>query len=309
MTRGVIIAALAIGLPALAFALWPLLSRRGAGTFLPPAPDAREALLERKHAVLRTLRELDFEHEAGHIADDDHADLRARHEAEAAEILTALDRLGPAPAPTSPERETPRPAGRGWRHPAAVAVGAVALLAFGIALGAGVVRYTTPEPAPVMPGPGARLVAPPLEGGTGAPATGTAGSGQALNPQVLQGMLQAARGSLFEGRYSEAIAAYQAVLKRDPKNVDAMTHLGLIVALGGHGDQALETIDRALAIDPSYPPALLYRGQILLESKRDVPGAIASWEKFVAIAPPGEDRDRVAKMIQEAKTAPPRQGP
>ena len=44
-------------------------------------------------------------------------------------------------------------------------------------------------------------------------------------------MLQAARQSLFEGRYSEAIAAYQAVLKRDERNVDAMTHLGLIVAV------------------------------------------------------------------------------
>jgi tetratricopeptide (TPR) repeat protein len=74
---------------------------------------------------------------------------------------------------------------------------------------------------------------------------------------MLQGMLQAARASLFAGRYSEAIAAYQAVLKRDPKNVDAMTHLGLIVGVGGHADQALETLDRALALDPNYPPALL----------------------------------------------------
>jgi cytochrome c-type biogenesis protein CcmH/NrfG len=118
---------------------------------------------------------------------------------------------------------------------------------------------------------------------------------------MLQGMLQAARASLFEGRYAEAIAAYQAVLKRDPRNVDAMTHLGLIVAMGGHADQALETLDRALAIDPDFPPALLYKGQILLESKRDPQAAVAAWEKFVAVVPPGEDRDRVAKMIREVK--------
>jgi cytochrome c-type biogenesis protein CcmH/NrfG len=121
---------------------------------------------------------------------------------------------------------------------------------------------------------------------------------------MLQGMLQAARASLFAGRYGEAIAAYQAVLKRDPKNVDAMTHLGLIVGVGGHADQALETLDRALDLDPNYPPALLYKGQILLESKRDPRAAIAAWEKFVAVVPPGEDRDRVATMIREAKTQP-----
>ncbi len=123
-----------------------------------------------------------------------------------------------------------------------------------------------------------------------------------MTPEVLQGMLQAARASLFAGRYGEAIAAYQAVLKRDPKNVDALTHMGLIVAIGGHADTALQTFDNALAIDPNYPPALLYRGQVLDEAKHDVPGAIRSWEKFVAVTPEGEDRARVAQMIAEAKS-------
>ena len=118
-------------------------------------------------------------------------------------------------------------------------------------------------------------------------------------------MLQAAGQSLAAGRYNEAIAAYQAVLKRDPNNVDATTHLGLILAIGGgpeHADRALEIFDRALTLDPSYLPALLYRGQLLYEVKHDVAGAVRSWEKFVALAPPGEDRDRVAKMIRDAQT-------
>jgi tetratricopeptide (TPR) repeat protein len=300
----VVVAALVIGIPAFVFALWPLFSRGGPGTLLPLPPDAREPLLERKRALLRALRELEFEHEAGHIADDDRADLRARYEAEAAEVITELDALGPAMPPAPAGSPAPVAVPRGWRHPAAVAAGAVALLGFGIALGAGVVRYTAPDPGASMPAPGSRPLAPPLvEGAGGSLPTVPGATGTALSPEMLQGMLQAARASLFEGRYAEAIAAYQAVLKRDPKNVDALTHLGLIVGLGGHADQALETLDRALAIDPNYPPALLYRGQILMESKRDPRSAIASWEKFVIVAPPGEDRDRVAKMIEEAKRA------
>src|SRR2546427_9338551 len=35
---------------------------------------------------------------------------------------------------------------------------------------------------------------------------------------------------------------------------------------------------------------------------RSVGAAIRSWEKFVALAPPGEDRDRVAKMIDRKST-------
>jgi len=179
---------------------------------------------------------------------------------------------------------------------------------FGIVVGAGIVRYSEPDPMAGQPQTGSRPLAPLPSENPSAPAGGppvTGGTGRVIPPEVLRGMLQAARNSLAEGRYGEAIAAYQAVLKRDPKNVDAMTHLALIVAIGGgpeHVDRALEAFDKALALDPNYLPALLYRGQILYEIKKDTKGAIRSWEKYVAVSPPGEDRDRVAKMIEEARS-------
>jgi tetratricopeptide (TPR) repeat protein len=271
--------------------------------FLALPSDAREQLLERRQTVFRALRELDFEHTSGHISDDDYADLRSRYETEAAAILTELDRLGPAPvAPAERAPRSPR-GGRGWRHPLAVGVSAAALVVFGVALGAGITRFTAPDTT--APAGGPPMFLPPMTGGEPAPAGGAPGAPRAVTPEVMQGMLQAARQSLFAERYSEAIAAYQAVLKRDPKNVDALTHLGLIVAIGGHADQALETIGRALAIDPDYGPALLYRGQILWESKQDANEAIRSWERFLKVVPSGEDHDRVAKMIAEVRARKP----
>ena len=149
---------------------------------------------------------------------------------------------------------------------------------------------TLPDPGPLMPGP---------------PGTGAA-TGKPIPPEIMARMLEAARESLTAGRYPEAIAAYQAVLKRDAKNVDAMTHLGLIVAMGGHADAALETFDKALTLDPKYAPALLYKGQVLYEVKQDYAGAITSWERYVAITPQGEDRKRAAALIEEAKSKAPR---
>lgn len=296
--RGILVATLVLGLPALAFVLWPLLGARGRSqALLRFPPDQRGELEERKEATFRALRELSFEHGAGHIGDGDYAELCARYESEAAAVLTELDRLGPAaPAPSPPPaRVASRSA---WRHPAALAAGAALLLAFGIAIGAGVVRYTEPDRSGGAPMPESLPLTPPPRARADG---GTPGATRAVTPAVLQGMLQAARASLSDGRYGEAIAAYQAVLKRDPQNVDAMTHLGLIVAIGGHADTALETFERALAIDPKYPPALLYRGQVLYESKKDTAGAIRSWEKFIAVVPPGEDRARVERLITEAK--------
>lgn len=316
-TLGVVIAALVLGLPALAFALWPLRGARGVTALLPLPPDARERLTEDRRAALRTLRELEFEHGAGHVSDTDYADLRARYEAETAAILSELDRLGaPKAAPQTPAATAgtaAAPARAGWRHPVALASAAVALVVFGVGLGVGIVRYSEPDPNAGGPMPGSR----PLAGGgpmagMEAPSAANAPKGP-VTPQMLQGMLAAARGALFEGQYSQAMQAYSAVLKRDPDNVDALTHMGLIAAIAAQGnehgpemtDRALGLFDRALAKDPNYAPALLYRGQVLYEIKKDTPGAIKSWEKFLAVTPDGEDHNRVKAKIAEARAKKP----
>jgi cytochrome c-type biogenesis protein CcmH/NrfG len=305
---GILIAAAAIAIPCAVFVLWPLLRRRGAPVLLPLPPDPREPLLERKQTALRALRELDFEHESGHVSDDDYADLRARYEAETAAVLAELDRLGSelAPPPPPPRAAVAARATSAWRQPVALGAGAVALVVFGVALGVGIMRYTEPDRSADAPMPGSRplasLDAPGAPASPAAPGGAPAAGGNGpLSPEVLRGMLQAARQSLEAERFSEAISAYQAVLRRDPSNVDAMTHLGLIVAMGGHADSALDTFSKALSIDPNYAPALLYRGQVLYEAKRDTAGAIAAWEKFLAVSPPGAERERVAKLIADAK--------
>ena len=308
---GSVVVAVVLGLPAAAFALWPLLRARGRPAPLLPLPtDERDQLMEAKRVALAALRELDFEHAAGHISDLDYAELRARYEAEAAETLRALDALGPTPTP-SVEAATLPSRSSGWRHPAALAVAAVALLVFGVALGVGIVRYTEPERMADAAPTGSRPLASPDAPTPGGPPSAANAPRGPVTPEMLQGMLQAARESLFAGRYSEAIAAYQAVLKRDPNNVDALTHMGLIAAVaarGEHGpemiDRALGLFDRALKLSPDYPPALLYRGQVLYEAKKDTTGAIRSWERFVQVTPPGEERARVERMIAEAKARP-----
>ncbi|MGH7366779.1 MAG: tetratricopeptide repeat protein [Candidatus Rokuibacteriota bacterium] len=305
----------AIVMPALAIVLWPLLGGRpdGAPTAAAERPpdDRRLELEEEKAALYRALRELEFDHEAGHLSDPDYASLRERYETRAGALITQLDALG---ADVQASRETrdgsPRrgergghveaPAYRWTRHPATFAAGAVVLLVFGVIIGVNAGRFT--ERDETFTPPGARIPVPGPPPSPVGPPTVRLEPGKPIPPEMLAGMLQAARQSLFEGRYSEAIAAYQAVLKRDERNVDAMTHLGLIVAVGGHADSALETFDKALTIDPKYAPAYLYRGQVLYEQKQDYAGAVKSWERFLTLVPKGEDHDRVAALVETART-------
>src|SRR4030095_6331864 len=84
--------------------------------------------------------------------------------------------------------------------------------------------------------------------------------------------------SLDAGRYQEAIAAYTAVLRREPRNVDAITHLGVILAIAGHHTDAVEAFDRALAIAPNNAHALWDKAGAQ-EALQDHAGAVSTLER------------------------------
>ena len=311
------LAAVALAIPAFVFVLWPLWARTH--PTLATAADAKRAeLLAEKALALRAIRDLELDHETGHMAEDDYAELRARHEARAVAILRQLDALGPE-RPSGGGRR-PRPADQAdataapsapvpWsRQPLVLAGGAVGLLVFGVVLGVLAVRFTAPAPpeppepmVQAAPGPMASMPdMPPAAGAGGTPAEG--GAPRPIPKGMLEGMLQAARASLNAGRMQEAIAAYQAILKREPGNVEALAHFGLILAMAGHADRAIEHFDRALQIDPDYAEALSYTAQVRFELKQDYQGAIAAWERFAKIVDSAEARNEAQARIREARS-------
>jgi len=289
---------LALAVPALVFAVWPSLVRRGDRLGLAPTEkdEERAGLENEKVIALRALRELEVDRVSGHVTEEDYQDLHARYEGDAVAVLRQLDALGPmrkepraAPAPT-PDVATP------WtRQPAALGAMGAGLLVFGVVLGLLVSRFSTPAP------PEVGMTAPPpgMPPGMG---PGSAGGGppRPISKEMLEGMLKAAHASLDAGRYQEAIAAYTAVLRREPRNVDAITHLGVILAIAGHHTDALEAFDRALAIDPNYVHALWDKAGTQ-EALQDHAGAVTTLERFVRLAPAGPDRDRAQERIREAK--------
>ena len=292
--------ALALAVAAAVFVAWPLLRPRGAAAGA-SGDERREALQTEKLLALRAIRELELDREAGLLAEDDYADLRARYEGRAAVVLRQLDALPPAepvappkpkarPAPAAPAAAAPRVS---WtQRPFVITGGALGLLVFGVVLGVLVMRYL--EPAP--PDPMAQV--PPVAVAPGGGESG--GTPRPIPPGMLQGMLQAARTSFEAGRYNEAASAYRAILKRDPNNLDALTHFGAILAIAGHTDQGLEHLGRALSLDPNYREALWYQAGVL-DARQDYAGAIAAWEKFASASGPGEDRERAQAFIREAR--------
>ncbi len=176
------------------------------------------------------------------------------------------------------------------RSPLAIAVAGVVLLLGGIGAGVAAARWLERSNTP----PPASLGASRLDL-------------QALLPSVaaanapIPALLEAAHGALDQGRLDEARVIYARVLDRDPRNVEAITHLGGVLYQEGRVEEALAKVEAALRIDPTYIHAHWDRTQYLFHGKRDFPAAIRAAEAFLQVAPTGPDAESVRALVAEAR--------
>jgi len=114
-------------------------------------------------------------------------------------------------------------------------------------------------------------------------------------------LLAFAHLALDEGQLPAAIWAYKRVLAREPRNVEAITHMGLILYQGKHLDEALARIEEAIRLDPKYAHAYWDRANLLLTGKKDYAAAQKALGAFLALVPSGPDADRARAMLAEAR--------
>ncbi|TML65080.1 MAG: tetratricopeptide repeat protein [Actinobacteria bacterium] len=233
-------------------------------------PDSLAHLEEEREFLLRSLRDLEREREAGDIEDGDYRTLRDDYTARTASVALAIDE-GRAQLPPPPARNARR---------LVATVVAVAV----VALGAGVL---------VARASGERVA--------GRPGSGSLPTGD--TEQLAQ-----ARVALNEGNVVEAVKTYDRVLKTNPRNPEALAYRGWILRLaavsGGAFDQklwqqGLASIERAIAVDPSYPDAHFFRGLILYRDRHDATGAAAELQKFLGLNPPPDMVAPVRQLLGE----------
>jgi tetratricopeptide (TPR) repeat protein len=72
-----------------------------------------------------------------------------------------------------------------------------------------------------------------------------------------------ARGLIEARQEAEAYAQYQRMLGRWPRNTDALVNYGLLAQRQGHSDEAIDSWQRAIDIDPGQANAQVYLAQAL----------------------------------------------
>jgi tetratricopeptide (TPR) repeat protein len=213
-------------------------------------PDALAALEEERDFLLRSLDDLEREHDAGDVDDTDYAELKDDYTARAANAIRAIDDRDELAASVGARSSWARTAG-------------VLCIIGVLALGLGWFVFR--------------------DAGTRAPGQGLSGDARQDSANlVLQGQQQMgqAQVALRDGDSDAAVASFQDAIQTfdqaldiSPANPEALTWRGWTlhnVALASASTQALELdaqamqwLDQAVAADADYALARLFRARLL----------------------------------------------
>jgi cytochrome c-type biogenesis protein CcmH len=260
---------------------------------------------------LRQLRDLEDDHAAGRITEDDYLEVRAGLEIAAAAAPGAADHPAPStrpkdrPAPRS-LRPSPRP-----RHPGRWALGVAAASVAATCVGALLVGALAPRPSQ------AAGAAVPSEQAAGA--AGRQPSRASSGARTVSGAeLAAVESAVKEVRKSPGRAAahvdlaraytdahqpqlaaveYVAATRLDPGNAQANTALALVAFQAGNAKQADALVTRALRRHPHYPEALYTRGLIRAMGLHRPQAAAVDLRAYQRAAPRGSHVTTVATVL------------
>mgnify|MGYP003892859165 CR=1 FL=1 len=119
-----------------------------------------------------------------------------------------------------------------------------------------------------------------------------------LNPQQTADLLAWGRRAYELQAFDQAAEAYLEVLKKDPKNVEAVRRVGILLFMGGRPEEARIFLEIAQGADPEAAEGWLFLGNLYFQEGR-MQEAIAAWEKYLEAG--GEAKERVEALIAMAK--------
>jgi tetratricopeptide (TPR) repeat protein len=102
-----------------------------------------------------------------------------------------------------------------------------------------------------------------------------------INPTNI-GLQQAcARALIADGRYSDAYTHYQKMLAMFPRDTDALVNYGILAARLGHPEEAIDSWQKVIDLDPHNAPAQLYLAAGY-DQRGEVASAARHWNAFVS---------------------------
>lgn len=239
---------------------------------MPLNPDRLAELEEERGFLLRSLADLEREHEAGDVDEVDYRELRDGYTVRAAATLRAIEDGRAVLAERPPVN---------WRRRA---------IGIGVTLGViGIVWWA--------------LVATSAERAPGQQITG-------LDPRDERQLLLVQARAAQSVQPGVAADLYAQVLADDPDNAEALTYRGWSLALAARGltdadavgaqlREALTLLDRATEIDPAYPDPHCFLAIVLFNTLGLAEDARPHVDTCLEFGPPADVRGLVEGLRDE----------
>ena len=255
----------------------PAKSRRPVGATPGANADRLAELEDERRFLLRSLADLEREHDAGDVDEQDYATLKDDYTIRAATVLRSItSRRSALPA------RPPRRRGRMVRT-------IVITLAAGLTLGWLLSRYT-----------GERRVGDTITGGA-----------TALDD--TQSLLSRARSQQLTSPL-DSLKLYSEVLAKEPNNVEAMTYRGWTAAILASntqpGDAQTQFLDlaskdlaSAVATNPGYIDAQCFSAIVKFRLQKDAAGAKPFYDKCASSSLPSSVGSLVSSLGADIDTA------
>ena len=143
----------------------------------------------------------------------------------------------------------------------------------------------------------ARIATAETKAGRRADAVAALTRAVAINPHNTALQHACARAMLEEGRYADAFEHYRKMLEMFPRDSDALVNYGLLAARLGHPEEAVESWEKAVDVNPNQANTQLYLAEAL-DHNGESAAAARHWQAFLrlAAAHPG---DSIATTQQE----------
>ncbi|HMK11433.1 MAG TPA: tetratricopeptide repeat protein [Acidimicrobiales bacterium] len=226
--------------------------------------DELARLEEERRFLLRSLDDLEREHDAGDIDEADYKTLKDDYTRRAVTVLRAIEAGKASFTPST-------------RRPGRTALVIAAVTVVAVLGGVLMARAA-----------GLRL--------PGQSASGTIS-------QNSNDLLVEARGMLAQGKAVDAIKLYDQVLTLQPDNPEALAYRGWLLYQTGDADlidQGKQLIAQAVATDASYPDAHFFLG-FVRNKDGDLRGALSEWDAYLALDPPADAAQAVRQSADQVR--------
>jgi tetratricopeptide (TPR) repeat protein len=255
-------------------------------------------LEDEREFLLRSLEDLDAEHDAGDLNEGDYVALRDSYTARAAGVLRTLqDHPGADEPPVEAETAVAADAAVAEASPSATARRGGRRSRRRIVIAAAVVVFVAVAAVAVVRATGNRLPGETVTGSV------TLSPGRQLQRTLLQGETLEE-----EGNATEALQLYHEVLANDPGNVAALSETGWLEYQAGVEAKSSALLsdgqndeERAQRDAPGQPAPHLYLGSMLLVDGDPV-GAVGEFRLFLADSPSSAQLQAAAPFITRAYT-------